>query len=142
MANKHSTEAAGGEQALVFEFDGFIITPGKDLPEEAANTAIGFDQVPSCTGNGTETVYHYKGFDITVHNRGTHNPVYSIFFQSGEVATPEGLTFGCSAETVRSLYGEPGSQGGYAWIYTDGNAELIILLAEDSVVGIEYRMAG
>lgn len=124
-----------------FLFREETVIPGKRLPDAVAQEALCENQVATCVGAGTETVYQYDGFDITVHNSGSAEFVYSVFFLSDTVSTREGLAIGDSAEKVLEIYGEPGERGGLTWIYNDGKTDLIFLLSENTVVGIEYRMA-
>ena len=135
------TMQADSEGKIAFAFQGELVAPGETLPPNVENAAIDSQQVSGCVGTGMETLYRYDGFDITVLNSGTNDLVYSIYFQSPDVSTTEGLSIGDSLEKVRKLYGEADTEGGVAWIYSDGNAELILLISDDAVVGIEYRMA-
>lgn len=141
-------ETADGEETEVtgivsytFLFQDETVTPGKRLPEAVAQAASREDQVTTCVGSGTETIYQYDGFDITVHNSGSTEYVYSVFFLSEIVSTREGIVIGDTAEKVQEIYGDPQDQGGLTWIYSDGDTNLIFLLSDETVVGIEYRMA-
>lgn len=127
-------------QEIAFLFQDTLVTPGMALPREVEAAAITQNQVSTCVGSGMETVYQYEGFDITVHNNSTSDPVYSIYFLTSEVSTTEGLSIGDSTEKAREMYGEPDTQGGFTWIYSDGTTDLILLVADDAVAGIEYRM--
>jgi len=132
-------ETVGNVTEYVFSFQGVTVIPGESMPQAAADAAISATQYSSCVGAGLETLYTYEGFDITARNGGSSTQVYSIYFHSADISTPEGLSIGDGVERVETLYGEPDSQGGYAWVYNDGRTDLIILLAENAVVGIEYR---
>ena len=136
------TEASSEQtdRVIAFVFQEEQVIPGKELPAGVAAAAVESTQVTSCVAAGMETLYRYEGFDITVHNSTGSDPVYSVYFNSSDVSTAEGLSIGDSLDTVRDIYGEADSQGGFTWIYSDGNAELILLISEDAVVGIEYRM--
>lgn len=145
-----ATEAQAMEDAskeqknemIGFTFQGEMVIPGEKLPESVEAAAVHVQHGNTCVGSGMETLYQYEGFDITVHNNSTSDIVYSIYFQSPDIATSEGLSIGDSQESVLEAYGETDEQGGIAWIYSDGNAELIFLMSGNTVAGIEYRMAG
>ena len=135
------TMQANSEGEIAFAFQGELVVPGKRLPQSVEDAAIDSQQVSGCVGTGMETLYQYDGFDITVLNSGTNDLVYSVYFQSSDISTTEGLSIGDSLEKVQALYGEADTQGGVAWIYSDGSVELILLISDDTVVGIEYRIA-
>lgn len=133
-------EKSSGE--LVFVYQGEHVIPGKKLPKNMEDAAISSHESSTCVGTGMEILYQYDGFEITVHSSTTSDLVYSIYFQSPDVATAEGLSIGDRLEKVHELYGDATNQGSIAWVYSDGNTELIVLISDNTVVGIEYRMVG
>lgn len=126
------------EKTISFVYQGERIAPGSPLPQKTAEEAVSSQQLETCVGVGMETLYQYDGFDITVENDGA-DLVYSIYITSPEIATPEGVSIGTKLDKVLALYGEPDSQSGMAWIYTDGITDLIFLTADNEIVGMEYR---
>ena len=133
-------EAARAEFAD-FQFDGKALTVGAELDLSALPKADSVYQVPSCAIEGTDNVYRYDSFEITAYDDGDCELIYSIYFVTPDAQTPEGLSLGESLDRVLELYGgENYEQVGTAYIYDRADARLIILVQNDVVISIEYRM--
>ena len=68
--------------------------------------------------------------------------IYSILIIDPELSTEEGLALGDDIQKVESLYGTSYVEEGASRIYTRGETQLILIVQNESVVSIEYRMAG
>lgn len=129
------------EREYAFLYEGTQLLPGDPFDPTALPEAEGIYEAPSCAIAGMDIVYRYDGFEITAMDDGTGAVLYSVYFLSPELETPEGLHIGDSEETVLSLYGEAaGTQDG-AWVWTGNQSQLILILNSGTVSSIEYRMA-
>ena len=131
-------EKAGGP--YVFVFEGTELAPGAafdaaKLPEPESVT-----QVPSCAIEGTDNVYNYGSFELTAFDDGSGEVIYSIYLLDPSAMTPEGLTLGDETRKVTEAFGEDYELDGNAYLYTSGRTQLSIIVQNDTVVSIEYRL--
>ena len=136
------TDAPAAEQsgAYTFTVEGVTLIPGEDFDASALGEAEGVYEAPSCAIEGKDIVYQYGGFEVTAVDDGTGPVLYSVYLLDPNLTTPEGLSLGDSADTVRSLYGEDYVQQDTAWVYSAEDTQLILILNGDTVGSIEYRM--
>lgn len=118
------------------------LVPGEDFDGNALGSARSVFQVPSCAIEGTDNVYNYDTFEITAFDDGSGEVIYSILIIDPELSTEEGLALGDDIQKVESLYGTSYVEEGASRIYTRGETQLILIVQNESVVSIEYRMAG
>ena len=105
------------------------------LPEPESVT-----QVPSCAIEGTDNVHNYGSFELTAFDDGSGEVIYSIYLLAPSAMTPEGLTLGDEAGKVTEAFGEDYELDGNAYLYTSGRTQLSIIVQNDTVVSIEYRL--
>lgn len=139
-ADTEPAEEAVNADFAVFQVDGYPLEVGTELDLSKLPEANSVYQVPSCAIEGTDNVYRYDSFEITAYDDGTCEQIYSVYFVTPDAATPEGLTLGESLDRVLELYGEKYEQDGTAFYYYSGDAMLCILVQNDVVISIEYRM--
>jgi hypothetical protein len=89
---------------------------------------------------GTDNVYNYDTFEITAYDEGKGEFIYSIYFIDPNLTTPEGLALGDTLDKAISLYGDGYTQEDSAYTYVGGNTMLVIILQNDAIASIEYRM--
>ena len=123
-----------------FQFDGKVLAVGAEFDPAVLPKANSIYQVPSCAIEGTDNVYSYDSFEITAYDDGTHELIYSIYFVTPDAQTPEGLTLGEGLDRVLELYGENYELVGTGYNYYCGDAVLTVLVQNDVVISIEYRM--
>lgn len=147
MAPEASEESAPETQApdaqpgaYAFTVEGVTLTPGEPFDAAALGEAQGVYEAPSCAIVGMDIVYQYGSYEVTAVDDGTGEVLYSVYLLDPNLATPEGLSLGDSTDTVRSLYGDNYEQQDSAWVYTAANTQLILVLNNDTVGSIEYRM--
>ena len=97
-------------------------------------------EVPSCAIEGTDNLYNYGGYELTAFDDGKQELIYSILLTDPSVTTTEGLALGDSRQRMTELYGEAYTAQGAACTYTGDRELLIIILQNDTVASIEYRM--
>lgn len=124
----------------MFRVDDYPLEIGAELELSRLPEANSVYQVPSCAIEGTDNVYSYDSFEITAYDNGSCEQIYSVYFVTEDAVTPEGLTLGAKLEQALALYGEDYEQDGTAYNYYCGDAVLCILVQNDVVISIEYRM--
>ena len=134
------TTADTAEELFFFQYEGVKLIPGADFDPTVLPEADSIFEVPSCAIEGTDNVYSYPPFELTAYNDGTGEVIYSIFFIDPNITTDEGLALGDDVAKVIELYGEDYIAEGTAYIYTGANTILSILVQNDTVTSIEFRM--
>jgi hypothetical protein len=145
VATDSSQEATEGQKteagaAYVFAYQGVKLQPGTAFDASALPEATSTYTVPSCALEGTDNVYNYDAFEVTAYNEGKGEFIYSIYFIDPNLTTPEGLALGDSLDKAISLYGDGYTQEDSAYTYVGGNTMLVIILQNDAIASIEYRM--
>ena len=128
------------EEAFFFLMEGVKLIPGNPFDADALPDANDVFQVPSCAIEGTDDVFGYDAVEITAYNDGTGPVIYSIYMLDPNVSTVEGLYLGDDLPTVESIYGTNYIDEDGELVYTRGATELRIIMEEDLVISIEYRM--
>ena len=130
----------GAEDPYAFTFSGVALIPGAAFDATKLPQATSTYQVPSCALEGTDNVYNYDTFEVTAFNDGKSEFIYSIYFLDPNLTTPEGLALGDTLDKVIDLYGENYTQESTSYTYTSAGTMLIIILQNDTIASIEYRM--
>lgn len=138
-AGEEADSTAGGP--YVFTVDGVDLVPGTAFDAAALGEAGSVYQVPSCAIEGTDNVYNYETFEVTAFDDGSGEVIYSIYFIDPNLTTPEGLALGDDMAKMVELYGESYTQDGTACVYSGEGTMLIVIVENDVVNSIEYRMA-
>ena len=132
-------EAVTGE-AFAFTFNDVKLIPGEAFDASKLPEAISVFQVPSCALEGTDNVYNYETFEVTAFNDGKSEYIYSIFLIDPNLTTPEGLALGDTLDKAVALYGSNYVQQDTAYTYTSAKTQLILILENDAISSIEYRL--
>lgn len=127
-------------EAYAFTFNGVTLIPGEAFDASKLPAAASTSQVPSCALEGTDNVYNYEAFEITAFNDGKSEYIYSIYFIDPNLTTPEGLALGDTLDKAVSLYGSDYTQEDTAYTYESAGTLLILILQNDTIASIEYRM--
>lgn len=135
---QEATQDAG--EAFAFTFNGVQLIPGNAFDAAALPEASSTFEVPSCALEGTDNVYNYDTFELTAFNDGTGEFIYSIFLIDPNLTTPEGLALGDSLEKAITLYGSDYTQADTAYTYESADTMLVLIVENDSIVSIEYRL--
>jgi len=129
-----------GGAVFCFAYEGVDIIPGEAFDAAALPEAASVYEVPSCALEGTDNVYNYELFEVTAFDEGEGEFVYSIYFIDPNLTTGEGLALGDDLAKVVELYGEGYEDMDGELVYTNMNTQLRLILENDVVVSIEYRM--
>ena len=98
--------------------------------------------VPSCAHDGTDTVYTYNNFTLTVYTATGSDKGYisDVLLISDLVATKEGLEIGMNTDKARELYGDADKETDKTWIYKRGTSQLMLTLNGTNIISIEYQI--
>jgi len=138
-----TTAPSGGEEPqepFCFTFSGVELVPGADFDPSVLPEASYMYEVPSCAIEGTDNVYNYDTFEVTAFADSAGEVIYSIYLIDANTPTGEGLYLGDDVSTVESIYGTEYTVNGTEWTYTRGDTMLVIIINNDFVASIEYRM--
>ncbi len=131
----------GNTEAFAFVYQNETLIPGTAFSKEKFSEPESVYTVPSCAMEGTDNVYNYTVLEVTAFQDGTGEKIYSIYLLDANTPTPEGLYLGDSLSRVTELYGTGYRQDGTQITYQKGNTLLVLILQEENVTSIEYRMA-
>lgn len=135
-----AVEAPGVNQPYGFLAEGVNLVPGAAFDASQLPEASSTYEVPSCAIEGMDVVYNYDTFEVTTFNDGSGEVIYSIYLIDPNVTTPEGLALGDDVQTVTEKLGDGYEEEGSAYTYHGGDTMLILVIQEDSVASIEYRL--
>ena len=133
-------EVNAPEKGFAFTIGEVALTPGEAFDPEALPEADSTFEIESCAGQGTDTVYSYPEAEVTVFDDGNKGVIYSIYVLDPNAATPEGLYLGDDMSQAESLYGTDYTEEDTELVYTKGNTQLRLLVEDDAVTAIEYRL--
>lgn len=97
----------------------------------------------SCAYQGTDMVYYYDGFELTVHNLDGVDRVIGVKLSDDTVQTPQGLKIGMSKDDCESILNDLGGEMSGATVYkaTCGSTALVVGFGSDNTVSsIEYAV--
>ena len=128
------------EDGFSFTYEGVKLVPGAPFDPSALPEADSVFTVPSCAIEGTDNVYSYPVLELTAYNDGTGEVIYSIYLTDADTPTEEGLYVGDDLARVTELYGTAYSQNGSELTFTKGATSLCLIMNNETVISIEYRM--
>lgn len=126
--------------AFSYTFQNVTVTPGAEFIQDEMPAADSTFEIESCAGQGVDTVYSYTEAEVTVFDDGDKGAIYSIYLLDPNTATPEGLYLGDEKSQAVTLYGADYAEEDTELVYTKGNTQLRIMVEDDAVTAIEYRL--
>ena len=142
IAEAGNVQAEDVKEEFCFVAEGVELIPGADFDPTVLPEAASLYTVPSCAIEGTDNVYNYESFEVTAFDYGAGELIYSIYIVDPNVTTPEGLALGDSLDRVLELYGEEYVRNGAAYDFYGSETMLSIIVQNETVASIEYRMIG
>lgn len=133
-------EVSAPEEGYAFTISEVSLTPGQEFDAEALPEADSTFEIESCAGQGTDTVYSYPEAEVTVFDDGDKGAIYSVYLLDPNTATPEGLYLGDEKAQAETLYGTDYEEEDTELVYTKGQTQLRIMVEDDVVTAIEYRL--
>lgn len=138
---QEATQTQEKEEAFVFTFNNVQLIPGAAFDAPKLPEVTSTYTVPSCALEGTDNVYNYDAFEVTAFDEGKGEFIYSIYFIDPNLTTQEGLALGDTLAKAVDLYGSDYTQEDTAYIYESAGTQLVLILQDDSIISIEYRLA-
>lgn len=135
------TDPVVAADPYTLNFQGVELVPGAAFDASVLGEAEFVYEVPSCAIEGTDNVYSYGVLEITAFDDGTGEVIYSVYLMDANTPTDEGLYIGDDLATVESIYGTEYTVDGTQLTYQQGDSLLVLLVENDVVISIEYRMA-
>lgn len=133
-------EIVPGGAVFAFTYQDVEIIPGEAFDAAKLPAADSVYQVPSCALEGTDNVYSYTTFEVTAFDEGNGEFVYSIYFLDPNLTTNEGLALGDDFAKAAELYGDSYEEVDGEYVYTRGNTQLRLIVENNAIVSIEFRM--
>ena len=140
IAEAENVQADAVREEFCFIAEGVELIPGADFDPTVLPEAASLYTVPSCAIEGTDNVYNYETFEITAYDDGTGEIIYSIYIIDPNITTPEGLALGDGLDCVLELYGDDYQMNGAAYDFYGTETMLSIIIQNEAVASIEYRM--
>lgn len=103
--------------------------------------ADSYFEAASCAFNGLDKVYTYKGLEINTYPNEENKEIdyiSSIRILDESVKTPEGITIGSTLDEVLAAYGDNYTENEGQYTFTDGDAEVSILMEDGAAISVEY----
>lgn len=133
-------EANAPKEGYAFTIGEVSLTPGQEFDPDALPEPDSTFEIESCAGQGTDTVYSYPEAEVTVFTEDGKGAIYSIYLLDPNTATPEGLYLGDEKAQAETIYGTDYAEEDTELVYTKGATQLRLLVEDDIVTAIEYRL--
>ena len=107
---------------------------------EALGECKSYNEETSCAFDGLDKSYTYTSFILTTYPDGDIDRINSVTLLDDTVSTVDGISIGDTKEKVESVYGADSFNGVNAYIMTEGQAQLAILIdtTTEKVNSIQY----
>lgn len=123
-----------------FTYEGVELVPGTAFPADKLPKPALVYQVPSCAFEGTDNVYSYNACEVTAFDEGNGEFIYSVYLLDPNQPTNEGLALGDDAAKITQVYGENYLLEDNQYTYFGKDTQLVIIVSNDFVASIEFRM--
>ena len=105
---------------------------------EALGDAKSYTEETSCAFDGLDKNYTFTSFIMTTYPDGDKDRVKSLTLLDDTVSTADKISIGDSKEKVEEVYGADSFNGVNAYILTEGDAQLTVIIDGDKVSSIQY----
>ncbi|MBR3402230.1 MAG: hypothetical protein IKG67_08350 [Parasporobacterium sp.] len=105
---------------------------------EALGDAKSYTEETSCAFDGLDKNFTYTSFIMTTYPDGDKDRVNSLTLLDDTVSTADKISIGDSKEKVEEVYGADSFNGVNAYILTEGDAQLTVIIDGDKVSSIQY----
>lgn len=105
---------------------------------EALGDAKSYTEETSCAFDGLDKNFTYTSFIMTTYPDGDKDRVNSVTLLDDTVSTTDKICIGDSKEKVEEAYGADSFNGVNAYIMTEGDAQLTVIIDGDKVSSIQY----
>lgn len=105
---------------------------------EALGDAKSYTEETSCAFDGLDKNYAYTSFIMTTYPDKDKDRVNSVTLMDDTVSTTDGISIGDTKEKVEEVYGADSFNGVNAYIMSEGESQLTIIMENDKVSSIQY----
>lgn len=139
--NEIKNEETKAEEGYFFELNGTkIAVTAKMAPiAEALGEPTNYFESNSCAFQGLDKVYTYGSVVVRTYPENDTDYVLTVELKDDSVSTPEGISIGDTADSVKTTYGEPNQTTDSALIYTKGESILTFFVTEGEITAITYN---
>ena len=133
--------AASSTDQYAFTYKGTVISMKADAASiiEALGEPKSYTEETSCAFEGLDKNYTYTSFILTTYPDGDTDRVNSLTLKDDTVSTADGICIGDSKDKVEEVYGADAFNGVNAYIITETDASLTVILENDKVSSIQYN---
>ena len=133
--------AASSTDQYAFTYKGTVISMKADAASiiEALGEPKSYTEETSCAFEGLDKNYTYTSFILTTYPDGDTDRVNSLTLKDDTVSTADGICIGDSKDKVEEVYGADAFNGVNAYIITEADASLTVILENDKVSSIQYN---
>jgi len=128
------------QEGFGFTLSGVELVPGTAYPADKLPEPASVSTIPSCAIEGTDNVYNFTTVEVTAFQDSSGEVIYSIYILDANTSTAEGLYLGDPLSRATELYGADYQRNGTQVTYKKGSTLLVLLLQNECVTSIEYRM--
>ena len=140
-ANTVPSGDPSGEPKYELIYGGVNVFPGCEYDEKALSALEpAFSEIPGCALGTTDKLYTFADVELQVAEMSGKEVVYSAYFISMDLSTPEGVSIGTTKDKVLEAYGKDYTTLGDQMTYTLDGVTLNIIVQNDMVTSIEYTM--
>lgn len=130
------------KESLYFVYQGTKIA--LYAPAEPIITALGepknYTESPSCAFQGMDKTYFYGSFYMDTYPMDGKDYVYGWWFADDSVTTQEGIYIGAAQAEVEKAYGADSFNGDNAYIVTENEGTLTVIVENGVVTSIQYAI--
>ena len=137
-ADDGQTATAADRYTFVYKGTNIVMKAEAAPICEALGDAKSYTEETSCAFDGLDKNYTYTSFIMTTYPDGDKDRVNSVTLLDDTVSTTDGICIGDSKEKVENVYGADSFNDVNAYIMTEGDAQLTIILDGDKVSSIQY----
>ncbi len=103
---------------------------------------IDYMEAPSCVHEGSDKIYTYDGYTVTVSPNGKGGEFVAEFsLTSDVVALDNGIYVGCTVAEIKKAYGEDYNESFGVIKYEKPGASISVIADGDTVTGITFSAA-
>ena len=96
-------------------------------------------EAPSCAFEGIDKMYTYGGLEVDTYPTDDKDYISSVIFKDDTLTTMEGIGIGDSVSSLEETYGTKWNDEDGMMVYEKDGMKLCFIVADDSVISIEYR---
>ena len=139
-ATDNNSENDTSADAAAFTYKGTAIAMKADAAAilEALGEAKHYTETTSCAFDGLDKEYTYTSFVITTYPTGDEDFINSVTLVDDTVSTPEGICIGDAQDKVEEVLGADLFNGVNAYIRTEGDTMLTVIITDGVVSSIQY----